>query len=342
MNQLKNLIYWLSFIVLGFVQAQDNPHGDIDFACETCHSSSDWNSVKAYKFNHAQTGFELKDAHKSINCVDCHKNLLFKINQKQCFNCHQDIHKAELGVQCQNCHTEQRWSDMPMFKDMHNQTNFPLIGVHANIDCESCHFTEQQRQYANISLQCSSCHLEDYMTTINPEHQKSGFDLDCQKCHLIIGNNWKASNFPHTVTFPLIGGHAGLQCEACHQTVPYRAIATECYFCHESDYTDTQNPDHLSVQFPTTCEDCHSINGWGSANWDHDRLFFPISSGAHRGEWNNCTDCHVNPSNYSQFECIDCHEHRQSKMDDEHREENDYMYNSVACYDCHPRGKGDD
>jgi hypothetical protein len=29
-------------------------------------------------------------------------------------------------------------------------------------------------------------------------------------------------------------------------------------------------------------------------------------------------------------------------MDDEHREVNGYMYESNACYNCHPRGIADD
>jgi hypothetical protein len=70
-------------------------------------------------------------------------------------------------------------------------------------------------------------------------------------------------------------------------------------------------------------------------------LYFPIYSGTHKGEWSNCTDCHTNPANYSQFSCTDCHEHNKADMDDEHRGKRDYVYNSVNCYSCHPRGKAD-
>jgi hypothetical protein len=342
MIQIRSLIFCLILISLNFVQAQENPHGNIEIACELCHSNSDWNVINAHKFNHDQTAFKLRDAHKSIYCVDCHENLVFNIGQKQCFNCHQDIHKAELGVECQKCHSERVWNDMHKFMEMHSQTNFPLVGVHANIDCESCHFNEQQRQFANISTQCSGCHLEDYMATIDPEHQKSRFDLDCQNCHSIVGNDWKAPNFPHADTFLLTGGHGGLQCAACHLNNQYTTLSTDCYFCHESDYTNTTNPSHISVQFPTTCEDCHTIKNWGSANWDHDRLYFPIYSGSHRGEWDRCADCHENISNFTQFECINCHEHSKTRTDNRHREERNYIYNSEACYDCHPRGKGED
>lgn len=334
----------LIILMLGLIQlwAQDNPHGDIDFACETCHNSADWNTIQAYKFNHDQTSFELKGAHKNVDCLSCHESLIFVTAQTQCAACHLDIHKNELGARCEKCHGEQQWTDYFRFEEMHNMTNFPLIGVHANIDCESCHYIEQQNQFANVSVECSGCHLQDYMATMNPQHQKSGYDLNCQNCHLIVGIDWKAQNFPHPASFPLTGGHGGLQCVACHQGDQYSGLSTDCYSCHAADYTATNNPNHISAQFPVTCEDCHTIKGWGSANWDHDRLFFPIYSGEHRGEWNNCSDCHVNTGNYTHFECINCHEHRQSKMDSEHDDERNYVYQSQACYDCHPRGEGDD
>jgi len=340
MNVRTLILAVLSFLFFG--HAQDNPHGAINIACETCHNSSDWNTIQVFKFNHDQTGFELKYAHKSIYCAECHENMVFKTGQKLCIDCHQDIHKAELGFQCQKCHSEKRWNERSLFIEMHSQTNFPLVGVHNNIDCESCHFIEQQKQYTNISTQCSSCHLQDYMAALNPEHQKSGFNLDCRECHLIAGNSWKAPNFPHPASFPLTGGHGGLQCLACHVSNQYASLSTDCYFCHENDYANTQNPSHQSVEFSTTCEDCHTIKSWGSANWDHDASFFPIYSGKHRGEWNNCKDCHVSAPDYSHFECIECHAHRKSRMDSEHDDERNYQYNSVACYDCHPRGKADD
>ncbi len=48
------------------------------------------------------------------------------------------------------------------------------------------------------------------------------------------------------------------------------------------------------------------------------------------------------PTNYAVFECILCHEHNQSEMDDEHRDVSGYRYESVACYQCHPDGRADD
>jgi hypothetical protein len=109
--------------------------------------------------------------------------------------------------------------------------------------------------------------------------------------------------------------------------------------CHESDYQNTTDPNHAAANFPLTCEVCHSTTAWEPANWNHDQLYFPIYSGKHRNEWNTCADCHVDQTNFAVFECIFCHEHRQSKMDDEHDGVSGYVYQSTACYNCHPNGE---
>ncbi|MCB0751983.1 MAG: hypothetical protein KDC52_10955, partial [Ignavibacteriae bacterium] len=90
------------------------------------------------------------------------------------------------------------------------------------------------------------------------------------------------------------------------------------------------------------CEDCHNTSDWNDATFDHDGQYFPIYSGKHKEAWNSCSDCHTNPSSYSVFSCIDCHEHNnKTKVDDKHRGESGYSYTSAACYDCHPQGRGD-
>ena len=70
-----------------------------------------------------------------------------------------------------------------------------------------------------------------------------------------------------------------------------------------------------------------------------DDMFFPIYSGEHEGEWNSCTDCHTE-SNYSTFSCIECHEHNdQNDLTQEHRDVDDFVYESSDCFACHPTGE---
>ncbi len=415
MDKIIKISMCIFVLGLSYLQAQNtvsSPHGDkLKLSCETCHTTLNWNEVKSQSFDHEQVGYPLLGEHNYAECSSCHISLIFTEVASSCIDCHTDLHKGELGNHCGFCHNSINWENRLQVSEQHNQTNFPLIGVHANLDCESCHINEQQRQYINLSVECQSCHLTDYMNTLGPSHQEAGFDLDCQKCHLPIAKSWGSVAFGHTESdFPLLGAHKTIDCAACHingftEKLPidcwschekdfisavdpnhlsnnfdhecvfcHNSVAwspadfdhigtqfpltgahksvncmdchsagfvntpTNCFACHEQDYNDAIEPKHQTANFPNTCEDCHTPKAWTPADWDHDNQYFPIYSGKHRGEWDNCIDCHVNPEDYKQFECINCHEHRQSKMDNEHDDERDYVWESHACYSCHPDG----
>ena len=130
-------------------------------------------------------------------------------------------------------------------------------------------------------------------------------------------------------------------CYDCHNG-NYNSTPNLCYDCHTSEYNNSTNPSHLSAQFPTDCEECHTQNSWVPSTFDHDSQYFPINSGKHREAWNDCSDCHTNAADYGVFSCIDCHEHNQTEMDDDHSEVADYRYQSTACFDCHPNGTADE
>lgn len=70
----------------------------------------------------------------------------------------------------------------------------------------------------------------------------------------------------------------------------------------------------------------------------------PIQRGNHSKYEEECGACHQNTSDYAIFTCTQCHdgEHERDDMDDEHDDVNDYRYNSLACFECHPRGDEDD
>lgn len=488
-NLFRHFVFLPVLFLLSPGWAQQNPHGNLNMACEDCHSGTDWHTIVPGKFNHTQTGFSLDGVHRKTACFDCHQSLIFSDARPQCISCHTDVHKGELGNACEDCHSPQTWQNDTKMRVYHEQLNFPLTGVHANLDCASCHTNEQQRQYANTPVECAGCHLDNFMRTINPQHQKVGFSTKCETCHLLSDNDWRAATYAHTARFPLVGGHGGLQCEACHGA-EYKALSIDCWNCHDNNYRNAKDPDHQAggfnhdctfchninawspadfnhdntgfpltgahqsldcischangyintpkdcwschaanytaatdpdhtannfshqcetchstsawspatfdhsqtsfpltgahaninncvdchsngysntptacvachqqnydastdpnhraAGFPTTCEQCHSTSAWSPANWDHDSQYFPIYSGKHRGEWNVCSDCHVDAADYKRFECINCHEHDRSRTDSKHSGVSGYSYNSAACYNCHPTGSeegGDD
>jgi hypothetical protein len=112
-------------------------------------------------------------------------------------------------------------------------------------------------------------------------------------------------------------------------------LPRDCFGCHTQDYNDTINPDHTTASFPTDCELCHYPThfSWSQAVFDHR---FPINSGKHSNA--DCTDCHLT-SNYREFSCLSCHQHNKTRMDNQHQDVTGYVYESLACYACHPQGR---
>jgi hypothetical protein len=242
---------------------------------------------------------------------------------------------GNFSTECIDCHsmTAFEWAESGFVHSF-----FPLTQGHALYDCNLCH---NGTDYSDISPECYACHQEDYVATTDPGHVASNFPTDCQACHTTMPG-WKPVIFDHT-SFPLTQGHANLDCSQCHDVNNYANISPECFACHQEDYNNTTNPSHAASGLSTECQQCHStLPGWKPATFTvHDGLYFPIYSGEHKGEWNSCTECHSDPSNYAQFSCLNCHEHNRQEMDDKHSGEDGYEYNSIACLQCHPAGKAD-
>jgi hypothetical protein len=237
---------------------------------------------------------------------------------------------------CATCHTTSVWR--PSTFD-HSRTSFQLTGAHIAVACNLCHANSV---YTGTPATCgnAACHLQDYQNATNPRHG-TGFSTDCATCHTT--NAWQPALFDHSkASFQLTGAHVTTPCASCHRNGVYTGTPSACGngACHLNRYNATTNPSHAAARFPLDCQICHSTTAWTPSSWDHNP-YFPISAGSrHRpGRWNTCADCHTTASNYTLFSCIDCHEHSpQSKVDDQHREEQGYSYNSAACYRCHPQG----
>jgi hypothetical protein len=324
----------------------DLHQGTVGSDCAKCHSTKSW-IVEDINGLHQTGRFPLLGMHKTADCVSCHSrfvDLYFEPLNTDCYSCHSNDYlsavspnhiEAQFSTQCQDCHdiNADTWSSANINHDF-----FPLIGGHAISDCFACH--EQGGNFSGLSQDCISCHDDDYRNPNNdPNHIAANFPTNCQQCHTI--NGWSPANFDHNQTqFPLTGAHINTNCGGCHSS-GYSGTPTECFACHSADYNNSSDPNHIAANFPTTCQECHSTNAWMPAAFDHDQQYFPIYSGKHRREWDLCSDCHTNPTNFSVFSCIDCHEHRQSEMDDEHRGVEGYVYSSEACFACHPRGEKD-
>ena len=311
--------------------------------CASCHSTTNW-LVDHIPELHEQNGFPLVGAHAVTSCIDCH----FSINElkfdrigNECANCHMDEYSATqnpnhttvgFSTDCIECHDPFAidWNS-----DNINHSFFPLELGHDIGNCLACH---EPNNFSTASPICSSCHLDDFNGTTNPNHTTLGFSNDCAECHTIAG--WSPSNFDHS-SHPLNGAHAliATDCNACHKG-DYSNTPNTCFGCHSDDYSGTTNPNHQTSGFSTNCAECHTETSWKPSTFDHDAMYFPIYSGKHRDEWSSCTDCHKDPANYSSFTCIACHEHsNKNDLDDDHQGVSGYIYSATSCFDCHPTGE---
>jgi hypothetical protein len=316
--------------------AAKNPdHAAAKFStvCTTCHSlSPGW---KPSTFNHSS--FPLNLGHSTVACTDCHIGGNYSQLAKDCYSCHsadynstKNPNHAAAGYSklCETCHTlNPGWKPATF-----DHSKFPLNLGHSVPVCSDCH---TNGNYTSTPTDCYSCHATDYASAKNPDHAAAGYSKLCETCHT-LNPGWKPSTFDHS-KFSLTLGHAGLNCTDCHIGGNYTNTPTDCYACHKTNYDNTTNPGHAKLSFSTTCTTCHTTNpGWKPATYaQHDAQSFKIYSGAHRGNWTTCSDCHTDAASYAIYTCLTCH--NKADMDSRHNGRQGYSYSSAACFNCHPR-----
>ena len=315
-----------------------SPHGtNFNLDCAMCHQPENWSySGQKASFDHNTTLFPLNGAHVDVKCRSCHTSLDFKSTKENCNACHVDIHQQTVGLDCGRCHNTLTWV-VEQVTRLHEQVSFPLIGAHASTDCNLCHKSETLLRFDPIGPECIKCHQAEYDQAQIPDHKAQKFPVDCSLCHRQTEMDWKSGEIVHSF-FPLELGHNIKDCTVCHKSSIYSTIDGACINCHSDDKKMVTKPDHSL--FPDECNLCHGLNiGWKPASFSTHDATFPIYSGNHKGEWNQCTECHLEEGNYSNFSCVNCHEHNNSsKLAKEHDDVNGYTYESKACFHCHPRG----
>jgi len=282
-----------------------SPHGALATPCEECHSYSAWKPIRNIpEFNHSDTKYPLLGMHKDVGCRQCHTNLVFTKVGKQCADCHADIHRRQFGGNCERCHTVKGWNvSVDAVKDHFNR--FPLTGMHAVVQCDSCHKSLASGQFQGLSTVCYSCHQADFKTPVI-DHVSNGFSTTCTDCHTM--DTWLGAKFDHlkVTGFALVGVHATLDCTACHAGGHYKGTPATCYACHQKDFTGTTNPNHVQAGFPHDCSTCHTSVAWSPATFDHGAFTkFPLT-GMHATL--QCSQCHVNGNyNITATDCASCH-----------------------------------
>ncbi|MEJ2598251.1 MAG: hypothetical protein P8Z00_07935, partial [Anaerolineales bacterium] len=214
---------------------------------------------------------------------------------------------------------------------------FPLVGMHAELACESCH---ANGRFAGTPNTCVACHTQDKPAV----HFVGG----CVACHTAF--SWQDIHFDHKVagatdcvachTKDKPANHFNGQCSACHNTSNWKnanfnhqvAGATNCVACHTKD----KPANHFSGQ----CSACHNTSNWKNANFNHQ------VAGA-----TNCVACHSKdkPANHFSGQCSNCHSTgswKNAKFDHSgltdcascHSKDKPANHFSGQCSDCHNTG----
>ena len=248
--------------------------------CKTCHSDHkgrkfDIVQFDSETFDHAFSDFELKGAHKTLQCNQCHAaGEKHRKAASACASCHKanDIHKGSLGSECATCHSEETWTKQKTFD--HAKTKFPLEGAHRDVQCAVCHIGER---YKDLPRLCIDCHK------IQDVHA-GRYGQKCGTCH--AATKWKTISFDHSkaTTFPLRDAHKTVKCDGCHKGDIFKdKLATACVTCHKSN-------DPHKGQLGNRCETCHNEKSWREkVVFDHDVTKFPLI-GLHATV--PCEECH--------------------------------------------------
>ena len=278
-----------------------------------------------HSFDHGITGTNLIGRHRNLTCNECHNmdvvNDIFRdltgTEIDACINCHTDPHQNKFGNDCKQCHNEFDFHDVKIEGEFnHDLTDFPLEGLHDNLDCRKCH-TSNFLDPISFGL-CMDCHDDFHRGAF----VRDDSNTDCKDCHQ-VNNPFSFTSFDlerhQTTSFPLEGAHQAIACFDCHLEEgnwSFRDIGTQCNDCHE-DFHDGLIQDKY---YPNKdCTSCHDNSGWNLVSFDHSKTLFTLE-GEHQNV--SCRACHFKDnSNTSEVEQI-------------------FYQTSTDCYYCHENPHG--
>jgi hypothetical protein len=250
-----------------------NAHAKYEETCTNCHDRSN---------RERQT--EL--------CLDCHKDVAADVRSKAGF--HGRLPAIE-RAQCRACHSEHLGRDADIMRlniaaFPHDNTDYPLYGQHALVDCGSCH--QAGKKYRDAPGRCIDCHRKD-----DAHDNKLG--NDCGSCH--EASAWNKTKFDHNKTqFALRDKHVDVPCLACHFGNRYKDTPKQCVSCHAPDDAHAQGR-------VTDCGKCHTQAGWKTTKFDHFKETQFALEGAHASV--DCRACHKTGRMQDKIpkDCHGCH-----------------------------------
>ena len=277
---------------------QTSKYKPLEQKCDLCHR----------RFDHAKTDFALTGRHTQADCAGCHTSQNPNVKRlrvaqagisppRDCQPCHADPHGGVLKETCASCHETSGWATTA--RGFHKTTDFPLVGRHLTVPCESCHLDGVVKGTPKGCYDCHWIRRED-----DPYRTRLG--AQCEECHK--PTSWNAVQWDHGAKtgLPLNAAHRTVGCDGCHKNQTFQGTSSDCYDCHRENYTETKNPGHALAGFPTTCQICHrpSDTTWQQGTFNHGTVF-PLQ-GTHATV--PCSSCHANNMyKGTSRDCYGCH-----------------------------------
>jgi hypothetical protein len=269
-------------------------HAEIGGKCRLCHTAP-WDS-----------------ATMAERCADCHSDIV--ADMSKIAKAHGAMLHKDPNLTCRHCHPEHRGATVSLTLDSarvdfpHDVMGYPLSGhaltvANEPFACEDCH-PQSVKQFDQAT--CVDCHLK-IDKAFTQAHSVS-WGKDCLACH--DGVDTYNKHFDHgKVPFALLGAHVNVDCYTCHtqarSLVDLQSLPRDCFSCHQKD-------EPHAGRFGSDCAECHTMNAWKPATFDHNLAAFKLE-GKHIEV--ACEDCHpVDPQQVMSTECFACH-----AKDDKHK-----------------------
>lgn len=202
-----------------------------------------------------------------------------------------------------------------------------LAAAHADLarDCFACHAPLRGAMAercvvchapADIGLRTSKGVLIVKAAAMKLSFHRELSEQDCMACHSDHAGPKLTQRSRKPFSHALLRAPVRELCETCHKAPA----------------------DNLHRQITGNCAQCHKVEAWKPATFEHERFFV-----LDKDHDTRCETCHV-ANNYRQYTCYGCHEHTPANVRAEHVKEG--IANFENCVECHrsadeePQGRG--
>ena len=255
-------------------------------------------------------------------CAECHEPISQQIDQSR--GLHGSLPADVVPQNCALCHSEHHGPDYSMVNALtfslagipdvdefdHARIGWEMAGGHLELQCTECHEHADSAplpagalRFLGLAKDCSTCHDDPH---------EGAMRTSCIECHSQDAFDAQHS-LGHEAHLPLVGGHAGLDCRACHEKDTPQALeatyrrgsrssARACADCHESPHASAFEADvaaRLELPRAVSCVACHAHEdpSWSTIGEDLD-IALHAASGfsltAPHAEL-SCGACHATP-----------------------------------------------